>query len=127
MTPPSTAILGVPVSIVDLDSAVATILDWVAQGIAQYVCVRDVHGVMLAQDDPEYRDIHAYAGMVTPDGMPLVWIARARGHRIARVCGADLTEALCAASILATRYLPRHSQISRLTIRLTRIEVVSGK
>lgn len=44
-------------------------------------------------------DIQRRAGLVTPDGMPLVWIARARGYRdIGRVSGADLMDAVCAAT-----------------------------
>ena len=47
----------------------------------QYVCVTGVHGVMESQDDPELRDIHNRAGLVTPDGMPLVWLSRLKGTR----------------------------------------------
>jgi N-acetylglucosaminyldiphosphoundecaprenol N-acetyl-beta-D-mannosaminyltransferase len=39
--------------------------------------------------------------MVVPDGTPLVWIGRWRGYgrRIGRVAGADLVDAVCAASV----------------------------
>ena len=88
-------ILGVPVSRITLASAVAHILDTIRRGFAQYICVRDVHGLMRAVDDPRMMDIQRDAGLVTPDGMPLVWAAKARGYDdIARVCGADLMEAL---------------------------------
>ncbi len=91
--------LDVPVSLVTMPRAVATIVNWVQRGQAEYVCIRDVHGVMRAQNDPELMSIHNHAGMVTPDGMPLVWIARHRGHDVSRVCGADLVAALCAVSV----------------------------
>ena len=75
----SVDVLGVPVSIVDLAGAVETIRSWCAAGKANYVCIRDEYGVMRAQDDPVLHDIHEKAGMVTPDGMPLVWLTRLRG------------------------------------------------
>ena len=42
----------------------------------QYVCVTGVHGVMESQRDERLRQIHNAAGLVTPDGMPLVWLSR---------------------------------------------------
>lgn len=96
---PASAILGVPVSRLTLPIAVATILGWVRRGEANYVCVRDVHGLMRSREDPALMDIHFGAGMITPDGMPLVWTLRRRGYAgVGRVCGADLVEALCDAS-----------------------------
>jgi N-acetylglucosaminyldiphosphoundecaprenol N-acetyl-beta-D-mannosaminyltransferase len=95
----ATRILGVPVSVVDMASAVAAIVGWTKAGVSNYVCVRDVHGVMLAQEDAEFLAIHEKAGLVTPDGMPLVWIARLReGKAVGRVCGADLVDALSSVS-----------------------------
>lgn len=98
--PARTRILGVPVSLIDMPLALRTITGWAAAGTAHYVCVRDVHGVMRAQEDPALMAIHEGAGLVTPDGMPLVWVARSRGHgEVGRVCGADLVDALSAASV----------------------------
>ncbi len=93
-------ILRVPVSAVNLEKAVAIITAWARGGASNYVCVRDVHGVMLAQADAEFMAIHERSGLVTPDGMPLVWIGRLRASKsIGRVCGADLVDAVCAASV----------------------------
>lgn len=96
---PASKILGVPVSTLTLPIAVATILRWVRLGEPNFVCVRDVHGLMRAREDPALMDIHFEAGMITTDGMPLVWTLRQRGYAgIGRVCGADLVDALCEAS-----------------------------
>ena len=55
---------------------------------------------MESQDHPELRDIHNQAGLVTPDGMPLVWLSRVKGHsQVERVYGPDLMLACCAASV----------------------------
>jgi N-acetylglucosaminyldiphosphoundecaprenol N-acetyl-beta-D-mannosaminyltransferase len=95
----STTVLGVPVSCINLDSAKNTILGWAAHGRSNYVCVRDVHGVMRARSDGKLHRAHQHAGMVTPDGMPLVWILRGRrGRTVSRVCGNDLVDTLCANS-----------------------------
>jgi len=94
--PPSLSILGLPVSIVTLETAVQTISEWAKRRQENYVCVRDAHGVKLAAADAKFREIHHCAGMVTPDGMPLVWLLKLRSkHKCSRVCGADLLEALC--------------------------------
>jgi N-acetylglucosaminyldiphosphoundecaprenol N-acetyl-beta-D-mannosaminyltransferase len=80
-------------------TALAQIERWIASGERRYVCVTGVHGVMESQDDPTLRDIHNAAGMVTPDGMPLVWLSRLWGHpEVERVYGPDLMVACCAAS-----------------------------
>jgi N-acetylglucosaminyldiphosphoundecaprenol N-acetyl-beta-D-mannosaminyltransferase len=68
------------------------------------VCVTGVHGVMESQRDESLRRIHNAAGLVTPDGMPLVWISRWRGFRnTTRVYGPDLMLAVCERS-MATGY-----------------------
>jgi N-acetylglucosaminyldiphosphoundecaprenol N-acetyl-beta-D-mannosaminyltransferase len=95
---PSVSILGVPVSLITLETAVATIMGWIERGQANYVCVREVNGLMSAVNDPELMRINRNAGMVTPDGMPLVWLSRWRtGFKTGRVSGADLVDALCCA------------------------------
>jgi N-acetylglucosaminyldiphosphoundecaprenol N-acetyl-beta-D-mannosaminyltransferase len=55
---------------------------------------------MRAQDDADLMQLHEQAGMVTPDGMPLVWLARSRGYQeVGRTCGSDLVLSLCEISI----------------------------
>jgi N-acetylglucosaminyldiphosphoundecaprenol N-acetyl-beta-D-mannosaminyltransferase len=88
-------VLGIGVSAVNLDIAVDTIDQWIADGQRDYVCVSGVHGVMESQRDTELQRIHNAAGLVTPDGMPLVWLLKLGGIRYAdRVYGPDLMLAL---------------------------------
>lgn len=92
-------ILGVRVSAIDLPLALDTISSWIAEGRQRYVCVTGAHGVMESRHDTALRVIHNRAGLVTPDGMPLVWMARLLGHpRTRRVYGPDLMHALSALS-----------------------------
>ena len=90
-------VLGVQVSAIDVPAALATVDAWIARGERHYVCVSGVHGVMESLRDPALRAIHNAAGLVTPDGMPLVWLGRLAGQsQMARVYGPDLMLAACA-------------------------------
>ena len=95
---PSYNILGVPISITSLTRASATIHGWAEDGHGRFVCIRDVHGLMQTVDDPALRLLHRKAAMVTPDGMPLVWIGLKRGLAVSRTCGADLMDQVYADS-----------------------------
>jgi N-acetylglucosaminyldiphosphoundecaprenol N-acetyl-beta-D-mannosaminyltransferase len=83
-------ILGVGVSLVNMNRALDQIDRWVRNGEQNYVCVCSVHGVMECQRSEPLRQIFNSAGMVTPDGMPLVWLARQRDESVSRVYGPDL-------------------------------------
>ncbi|ANL21154.1 MULTISPECIES: WecB/TagA/CpsF family glycosyltransferase [Rhizobium] len=86
-----TNVLGVRISAVNLKSATGFIQKGIEDGRREYVCVRDAHGVVRCQDDPELRSIHNRAFLVTPDGMPLVWALKRAGHVDSdRVYGPDL-------------------------------------
>lgn len=93
-------VLGVGVSAIRMDNALEFIEDTIAGQRTSYICVTGVHGVMESQSDPELRAIHNRAGMVTPDGMPLVWIGQRRGNKfMERVYGPDLLLAACERSL----------------------------
>ena len=84
-------VLGVAVSALNMELALTTIDQWIRSRQCQYVCVTGVHGVMESYREPAVRTIHNRAGLVTPDGMPLVWLLRWAGFREAdRVYGPDL-------------------------------------
>jgi len=89
-------VLGVGVHAIDLPSAVSVIESAVRDGTKGYLCVTSVHGVMEAQRDPDFRDILNHALLVTPDGMPTVWVGRIQGNStIKRVFGPDLMLEVC--------------------------------
>jgi N-acetylglucosaminyldiphosphoundecaprenol N-acetyl-beta-D-mannosaminyltransferase len=96
----SVDVLGVNVSAINMDMALGSIQGWIESGDHQYVCVTGVHGVMESQSDESLRAIHNRAGLVTPDGMPLVWLSRLRGAKhVQRVYGPDLMDACCEVSV----------------------------
>ena len=90
-------VLGVGISVLNLRTALAAIVDAVKARRKGYICVTGVHGVMEAQDDAAFKKILNGAFLCTPDGMPMVWAGKLRGHRdMGRVYGPDLMLDVCA-------------------------------
>lgn len=93
-------ILGIGVSAINLEQAVAQIDSWLQSRQPNYVCVTPVHGIMECQYDATLKGIYNAAGLVTPDGMPLVWLGRLLGYpHVRRVYGPDLMLAVCEHSL----------------------------
>lgn len=97
--PPSAAsarynVLGVGVSALTLARARDLLLGVRGTQRQGYVCVTGVHGIIESRDDPELRAIHNAAWLVTPDGMPVVWLGP---PGVERVYGPDLLLAVCEA------------------------------
>jgi N-acetylglucosaminyldiphosphoundecaprenol N-acetyl-beta-D-mannosaminyltransferase len=92
----SITLLGVNISRIDPAVALRQICEWVEQKKCTYVCVAPVATLVDACRDPKYAAAVNGAGMITPDGMPVVWLARSRGCKdIARTYGPDLMLDLC--------------------------------
>lgn len=99
---PRVDVLGVGVSAINMEMAVAELTRWIDEGESHYVCVTGVHGVMESQEDPELLRIHNRSGLTTPDGMPMVWAGkRAGAEHMTRVYGPDLMLEICARSAAA--------------------------
>ena len=85
------SVLGTHTNLTNYSHATGIILDWSTRRESRYVCVANVHMLMEAYDSPEYSQIVNSADLVTPDGMPLVWMLRLRGQRMQqRVYGPTL-------------------------------------
>jgi N-acetylglucosaminyldiphosphoundecaprenol N-acetyl-beta-D-mannosaminyltransferase len=88
---PRVNILGVGISAVDMMEACGQICCWIENRQPAYVVVCSVNPVMVSQSDPAHRAVVNRAGMVTPDGMPLVFLCRKLGFpHVTRVYGPDL-------------------------------------
>jgi len=89
-------VLGVSVDALSLDGAVRTILGWAAKRESRIVCVCAADSIVTARRSASHAQALAAADMVTPDGAPLAWILRRRGHPDQkRVCGSDLMWSCC--------------------------------
>ncbi|PZW38689.1 N-acetylglucosaminyldiphosphoundecaprenol N-acetyl-beta-D-mannosaminyltransferase [Humitalea rosea] len=133
--PERVSILGVDVSAVTMHQATATIERWIRSREQHYVCITGVHGVMESQRDPDLLAIHNAAGLVTPDGVPLVWMSHWLGHpAVERVYGPDLMRRISAISASKGYrqfyYGSRPETVRNLTAALTRdcpgLDVVGG-
>ena len=84
-------VLGVGISALNLDLAVARVVEALEKKQKGYICVTGVHGVSEAQTDPAFRSILNQAFLNTPDGMPMVWMGKIQGAgHMGRVYGPDL-------------------------------------
>ncbi len=91
-------VLGVRVHAVQIPDIVRIVEQWIRKrGSTQYVAVTGMHGVSESQADPYFREILDAAGLVIPDGMPLVWVGRLEGHRgmKRRTTGSEFMEYFC--------------------------------
>jgi N-acetylglucosaminyldiphosphoundecaprenol N-acetyl-beta-D-mannosaminyltransferase len=88
-------IAGMDVTATDVAGACATIVDWISSARREYICVTGAHGIVESRRNPRVLAAHAGAGMVVPDGMPLVFLLRALGFEgTGRVYGPDLMTSL---------------------------------
>ena len=89
-------ILGVGVSAVNMQMAVAEIEGWLERKEPNYVIAVPAHCIVECLRSERLRQTYNRAGMVTPDGMPIAWICRLMGQRhVDRVYGPDLMLELC--------------------------------
>jgi N-acetylglucosaminyldiphosphoundecaprenol N-acetyl-beta-D-mannosaminyltransferase len=89
-------VVGTWVDAVDPATTLDAIGGWIRAGERRYVAFANVHGVMEASRDPALRRAYGAAGLTVPDGMPLVWMGRRRGHSgVRRVYGPDTLLLVC--------------------------------
>ncbi len=75
-------ILGIHVDVINYDSAMQQTITWANDVIeSRIVYAANAHMVMEAWDSPGFREIVNSADIVTPDGMPLVWMMRWKGAK----------------------------------------------
>lgn len=89
---PRVNVLGVGISVLNLDSACALMGEAIRERRKGYICVTGVHGVSEAQGDADFRRILNGAFLCTPDGMPMVWLGKWDHREMDRVYGPDLME-----------------------------------
>jgi N-acetylglucosaminyldiphosphoundecaprenol N-acetyl-beta-D-mannosaminyltransferase len=72
-------ILGIRVNSDSYAAVLKQVFDWAASAESRYICAANVHMLMEAHDSPAYKIMVNNADIVTPDGMPLVWMMRMKG------------------------------------------------
>ncbi len=90
-------VLGIHVSVTDLDGTVDTFARWIDRGERHLVCVSDMNSLLHARADEQLTQVFNTSGLTVPDGMPLVWAGKRAGFdRMGRVAGPDLLERVMA-------------------------------
>lgn len=89
-------VTGFQVSILSFEAQVDCIIQWAQARLSKVVCVCNVHMLMEGHWHMEFAEVLKRADMLTPDGMPLVWMtALMKGKPQDRVAGMELMMSLC--------------------------------
>lgn len=92
-------ILGVKISAIDMGDACSLIEEAILKRQKIYICVCPVSTIMECKRDEKVLMSVNSADLVTPDGMPMVWIGKINGHKnIRRVYGPELMQSICGIS-----------------------------
>lgn len=79
------------------EETLARITVWARARESRYVCICNVHSVVTATRDKEFKQVLRHADMTTPDGMPIAWMLRKLGFAgQQRINGPDLMWKYCA-------------------------------
>lgn len=90
------AVVGAPIDALDWAGATETVCRWAAGRESRYVCICNVHSVVTARDNAEFRRAVECADMATPDGAPVAWTMRRKGLPTqGRINGPDFMLRLC--------------------------------
>ncbi len=74
-------ILGHPVDALGREVAIEAILELAVEPRpGAYVCLSNAHTTLLSREHPSFRVAVEGSALSVPDGVPLVWILRRRGH-----------------------------------------------
>src|SRR5688572_13457623 len=73
-------VLTIEVNGINYSSATGYARNWAQSSLSRYICIANVHTLMEAWDSPKFAAMVNNADLVTPDGMPLVWMMRAKGQ-----------------------------------------------
>lgn len=108
------SVLGLPVDLVEMDTLLGSVAEWIAESRATDTATQPLHSmgterrtrqivtlnpemVMAARRDPTLAATIRSADVVTADGIGVVWALQLRGVRTARrLAGVDLLEAFAA-------------------------------
>ncbi|MFI5226776.1 MAG: WecB/TagA/CpsF family glycosyltransferase, partial [Candidatus Limnocylindrales bacterium] len=89
-TVPVVRIGGIPIAALSYEEALDVFLGAPASARRLSVHFCTAHTIVESTDDPRLRAGLVQGGFDVPDGVPLTWVGRLRGHRIERVCGLDV-------------------------------------
>ncbi|WP_271252834.1 WecB/TagA/CpsF family glycosyltransferase [Pseudanabaena sp. Chao 1811] len=99
---PKQDLIVTPVSTLLFDEQINLMVSWANQKQSRMVCVANVHMLVEAWQNNHFANVLKQADLVTPDGMPLVWMLKSLGHKQAqRVAGMDIFQTVCQQAAIA--------------------------
>ena len=94
--PPFMTVIDVSVTALSFDMQIDLMTKWAKARESRGVFVANVHMLVEAHQDSAFAKVMQKADVVTPDGMPLVWMLRLLGNPSQnRVAGLDIMRSLC--------------------------------
>ncbi|HVL65035.1 MAG TPA: WecB/TagA/CpsF family glycosyltransferase [Actinomycetota bacterium] len=97
-------VLDVRIDAITTAGAIGVVEEAISSGSKGYVVFCTVSTVLAARDDPAVARAVEEATIVAPDGMPLVWLGRRRGHDLERVYGPDFMIDLISTELRRARH-----------------------
>lgn len=92
-------ILDIPVDCINHAETMAILQGFLEGQSPNLIATADASGIMIAQSDPDFRNILESASLITPDSIGVIWAGKRLGHPFeGRVSGVELVDALCALS-----------------------------
>lgn len=70
-SPAKVSVIGVPVSAVTMETALAFVADAIDSLRGEYICAANVHTTVMARENPDYKVVQCRSVMALPDGKPL--------------------------------------------------------
>lgn len=121
----SKTVINVPVTALPRQEQISTMMKWAKSNLSKVVCIANVHMLIEAYQDQQFGAVLRHADIVSPDGMPLVWMLRFLGAvQQDRVAGVDVLEDLCKKAIVdnvSVYFVGSHASIlSKMEARLNR-------
>jgi len=93
---PTQDVISAPICTLPFDEQISLIIDWAKACQSRMVCVSNVHMLIEAWQDSYFANVLKHADLITPDGMPLVWMLKAMGAKQSqRVAGMDIFCTVC--------------------------------
>jgi N-acetylglucosaminyldiphosphoundecaprenol N-acetyl-beta-D-mannosaminyltransferase len=85
---------GVKVHALQPNDVVTLIHQWLQRGKSErhqfrYLVSTNINNIVCALESPSYAQVMERADLSVPDGIPLIWLGRARGYNLPSRCGIE--------------------------------------
>ena len=74
-------VIGIPVSVVTMESALTFVAEKFEVLRGQYICASNVHTTVMARENSNYRKVQSESVLALPDGKPLSFVGRKMTNR----------------------------------------------